>query len=442
MNTIHEAIEQIRTGQLTPTELVGDCLARIEKLDSEIHAWVCVDTKGALSCAAERTDQAVRGEWMGPLHGIPVGIKDIIDVGGWPTKAGSPLRADHLATEDATLVRALRRSGAIILGKTVTTEFASFDPPPTRNPWNTDATPGGSSSGSAAAVATGMCLAAIGTQTGGSITRPASYCGIAGCKPTFGLVSLEGIVPFAYHLDHPGPMTRCVRDLAMMLNVIVCDHGVDFVAGLEAPQTAPRLGIPETFFLEECDAAMGESISMARERLQAAGSELQVVGLPDLFADVLEQHRRIMEVEGAEYHRHCFLRHSDQYSPAIASLIEAGLSCQAVDYATALAHQRAFKQQMATCLEGFDALLTPAAPSAAPQRLDTTGDPKFNSPWTHAGLPTVSIPCGLTAEGMPTALQLVGAAHHERQLLATALWCEEVLDFKETPPGRGSSEAS
>jgi aspartyl-tRNA(Asn)/glutamyl-tRNA(Gln) amidotransferase subunit A len=435
MHTIHEATQRIRTGQLTPTELVGDCLARIEKLDSEIHAWVCVDAKGALRCAAERTDQAARGEWMGPLHGIPVGIKDIIDVGGWPTKAGSPLRADHVATEDATLVRSLRCSGAIILGKTVTTEFASFDPPPTRNPWNTGATPGGSSSGSAAAVATGMCLAAIGTQTGGSITRPASYCGIAGCKPTFGLVSLEGIVPFAHHLDHPGPMTRCVRDLATMLNVIASDRAVDFAADLEDQRAAPRVGILEDFFLEECDAAVTESISVARERLQAAGSELHVVGLPDLFIDVLEQHRRIMEVEGAEYHRDCFLRQPDQYSPAITSLIEAGLSCQGVDYAAALAHQRAFKRQMASCLEGFDALLTPAAPSAAPQRLDTTGDPKFNSPWTHAGLPTVSIPCGLTAEGMPTALQLVGSAHHESQLLATALWCEKVLGFKEAPPG-------
>lgn len=212
--TIAKAAEQIRAREISPIDLVEYCLARIEQFDSRIHAWILVDADGAREQATRQQEMLDRGSELPPLAGIPIGIKDIIDVAGWPTKAGSPLRENHVATEDATLVRSLRSADAIILGKTVTTQFASFDPPPTRNPWNNLArTPGGSSSGSAAAVATEMCMAAIGSQTGGSIIRPASYCGVAGLKPTFGRVSLEGVVPLSEHLDHPGPIARSVRDL-------------------------------------------------------------------------------------------------------------------------------------------------------------------------------------------------------------------------------------
>ncbi|HWA97397.1 MAG TPA: amidase, partial [Pirellulales bacterium] len=210
----------IRTGELSPLDLVDRCLERIERFEPRVHAWVMVDAEGARREARRLADELAAGNERGPLHGIPIGIKDIIDVAGWPTRAGSPIRAGHVAARDAELVANLRRAGAIILGKTVTTEFAGFDPPPTHNPWNLKRTPGGSSSGSAAAVATGMCLAAVGTQTGGSITRPASFCGIAGCKPAHGMVSVDGVVPFAPTLDHPGPMARAVDDLRVMLEAM------------------------------------------------------------------------------------------------------------------------------------------------------------------------------------------------------------------------------
>src|SRR3954447_3644898 len=193
--SIAKATHDIREGLLRPIDLVEHCLAQIEQLESKVKAWVLVDSAGARREAQRLAKLQEDGEDLGPLHGIPVGIKDIIDVAGWPTKCGSPLREGHLASRDAAVVAALRKAGAIILGKTVTTEWACFDPPPTRNPWNLDHTPGGSSSGSAAAVATEMCMAALGTQTVGSIIRPAAFCGVSGLKPGFGELSMDGIAP-------------------------------------------------------------------------------------------------------------------------------------------------------------------------------------------------------------------------------------------------------
>src|SRR6266851_5133320 len=221
MLTIHAAAEEIRQGKLSPVELLEACLQRIDRFEEKVRAWVLVDRDGARAVAKERELELHRGQWRGPLHGIPLGIKDIIDVFDWPTAAGSRLWQNSIARQDATVVRKLREAGAVLIGKTVTTQYASFDPPPTRNPWNLARTPGGSSSGSAAAIACGMCLGALGSQTGGSITRPASYCGVAGLKPTYGRVSTRGVVPLAPSMDHVGPMARCVHDLAILFQVIV-----------------------------------------------------------------------------------------------------------------------------------------------------------------------------------------------------------------------------
>src|SRR5437588_1003136 len=206
--TIHAAAADIRAGRLSPVDLLEECLGRIDRLEERVRAWVLVDRDGARAEAKRLTDELRRGQYRGPLHGIPIGIKDIFDVFDWPTAAGSRLWANSIARQDATVVRKLREAGAVFVGKTVTTQYASFDPPPTRNPWNPQRTPGGSSSGSAAAVAMGMCLGAVGTQTGGSIIRPASFCGVCGFKPAYGDLSCDGIVPFAPILDHPGPVPR------------------------------------------------------------------------------------------------------------------------------------------------------------------------------------------------------------------------------------------
>src|SRR5438552_2999870 len=276
--TIRAAAEEIRHRRLTPTELLDRCLEQIERYESRVRAWVFVDREGAKAAAARLTAEVRQGQWRGPLHGIPLGIKDIFDVFDWPTAAGSKLWAQSIARRDCTVVERLRRAGAIFLGKTVTTLFASFDPPVTRNPWNLERTPGGSSSGSAAALACGMCLGALGSQTGGSITRPASYCGVAGCKPTYGRVSVHGVVPLAFSMDHPGPMAGCVRDLATMLLVIggqdphdsTCTQRPvpDLLTPLTGTLPTPCLGRVRGLFEDLADPSMRTLMEQVEASLQ------------------------------------------------------------------------------------------------------------------------------------------------------------------------------
>lgn len=436
------AATEIAQRRLSPVELLDGCLARIQRLDGDVRAWVVVDEEGARRTASELEEEAARGTTRGPLHGIPVGVKDIVDVAGLPCEAGSPVLRGNVARDDATLVTKLRAAGAIILGKTVTTEYACFDPPPTRNPWNLEHTPGGSSSGSAAAVATGMCLAAIGSQTGGSITRPASFCGVSGAKPTFGRVSRMGMVPVSFHLDHPGPICRQVGDLAVMLQVMAGFDSrdpassrkpvEDYVTGLERGRP-PRLGLLEKYFCDDADEAVRGVTSGAIASLRTAGANIASATLPNEFADVWIMHRRVMAVEAAAYHRRQFAARRSDYAPNLASMIEEGLSTTVTDYADALAHQMCMRRAIHSAFEGFDALLTPATKTTAPASLETTGDPAFNSPWSYTGLPIVSFPCGLAADGLPCGLQLVGRLLGEAELFSVAAWCEREIEFDRWP---------
>lgn len=425
---ITAAASQIGSGRVTPTDLVERCLAAIGRYEDRVHAWVVVDQEGARRAAEELGRETPRG----PLHGIPVGIKDIVDAAGFPTRAGSPLREDHMAAADATIVGDLRRAGAIILGKTVTVEFACFDPSPTLNPWDPALrhTPGGSSSGSAVAVALGMCLGAIGTQTGGSLVRPASYCGIATCKPTFGRISTDGIVPVSHHLDHPGPMARSVGDLAILLECLMGPGEMEAPA-VELP---PRLGLLEGFFMEEADEAVGGAVEAALAKLRGAGAAVEPVEFPDGFAQVGPMHRRIMAVEAAEYHRRQFAASRESYGAKITELLDEGLATSAVDYASALAWQRGFRRRVESLFEAAEVLICPATDTTAPATLATTGTPKFQAPWSCAGLPVVSIPVGLASGGMPAAVQLVARAGREGSLLAVGRWCEGCLAFGDLPP--------
>lgn len=427
--SIVDAERQIRAGKLTPQDLLDRCLGQIHKYEDAVHAWVVVDEARAHETAAACTREAAHAHWRGPLHGIPVGIKDIIDVQGLPTRAGSPLSGHEPAVADAPLVAALRRAGAVILGKTVTVEFACYDPPPTRNPWNPAHTPGGSSSGSAAALAMGMCLGALGTQTGGSLVRPAAYCGVAACKPTFGKLSMEGIVPVSTSLDHPGPMARKVGDVALLLDCLLglAEHGP------LRPLASPRLGLLQKLAPEDADAAVREATQSALERLARAGAELQPLPVPHMFGDALKMHRRIMAAEAAAYHRQRFAASRAQYGPKITELLEEGLATSAVDYMAAKDWQQAFRRQAAALLDDVDALVMPSTHTTAPATLTTTGTPHFQAPWSLAGLPVVSVPCGLAADGMPTALQLVGRMDDDARLLRMAAWCEEILEFDAVP---------
>jgi Asp-tRNA(Asn)/Glu-tRNA(Gln) amidotransferase A subunit family amidase len=444
--SLAQASEQIHHGELTSSELLDRCLEQIRRHEPRLRAWVLVDEDGARRAAEQCDKEAAAGKFRGPLDGLPIGIKDIIDVRGWPTKAGSTLRENHVAEADAPVVAALRDAGAIVLGKTVTVQFACFDPSPSRNPWDADAgpkhTPGGSSSGSAVAVAAGMCPGAIGTQTGGSLVRPSTYCGVATCKPTFGRVDRDGIVPVSYHFDHVGPIARRVADLELMLGCLprsrdFAPPGATSATTDAAPALLepPRLGVLGGFFEDAADEPIRRLTAATIERLRDAGARIERIDTAIEFAGVLRMHRRIMAVEAAAYHRESFARRRETYGPMNAALLDEGLAASAVDYAAALAWLHEYRRRVVRLLDGVDALVVPSTHTTAPPTLSTTGTSEFQSPWSCAGLPVVSIPCGLASDGMPGAIQLVGPYHAEPRLLAIAAWCEARIGFDNVPPG-------
>ena len=428
--TLHTAADDIHRGRLTPIDLLEVCLERIDRLEDRLHAWVFVDPKAARAEAERLTSELRRGDRRGPLHGIPVGIKDIFDVAGWPTAAGSRLWKDRIAGRDAMVVQRLRQAGAVFIGKTVTTQYASFDPPPTRNPWDLSRTPGGSSSGSAAALACGMCLGALGSQTGGSITRPASYCGVAGLKPTFGRVSTDGVVTLAASMDHVGVMARCVGDLGILFQTIADPESSETAAPAAAP---PRLGRLRGMFENRADASAIRMMDEACDRFKARGAAIIEVMLPAGFADVTARHRTVMAVEAAAFHETRLREVPHDYDANIRALLEEGLACRPAEYARSKEAQRHLREDMLACFTNADALLTPATPGPAPDAA-TTGDPLFNSPWSFTGLPTVCFPGGRVPDGLPLGIQLVGAPWSESGLLSAAAWCESALGFEVGEP--------
>lgn len=431
--TITGISRALQQGRRRCVEIVQQCLDRIEELEPKVRAWVSVDREGSLRTAEALDAELQAGNLRGPLHGIPVGIKDIVDVAGLPTAAGSERRAKQSASQDAALVASLRDARAIILGKTVTTQYASFDPPVTRNPWDLRRTPGGSSSGSAAAVAAGMCLGAIGSQTGGSITRPASFCGVAGCKPTHGRVSVRGVMPLAPSLDHPGPIARCVGDLALLLDGIwgaKTDDGHTSASLRKAvdakPAAPPRLARLGGLFHERAEASMRTEMERVINVLGTAGAGMTNSILPNEFDDVLRCHRIVMATEAAANHGEAFKKHHDDFLPSISALIEEGLAASAVEYIHCREHQVRLSESILACFEDVDALIVPATLGPAPDT-STTGDPALNSPWSYTGLPTVSFPTGLSPDGLPLGIQLVGLRHREPDLFRVAAWCEEAV---------------
>jgi aspartyl-tRNA(Asn)/glutamyl-tRNA(Gln) amidotransferase subunit A len=442
MLTIHAAANDIRRGRLSPVDLLESCLGRMDRLEQRVGAWAFLDRERAQGDARRLEAELKQGRWRGPLHGIPLGIKDIIDVFDWPTAAGSKRWARTIARRDATATDRLRQAGAVLVGKTVTTAYASYDPPPTRNPWDAGRTPGGSSSGSAAAVACGMCLGALGTQTGGSITRPASYCGVASCKPTLGRVSLDGVLPLAPSMDHVGPMAATVADLALLLQTIAgfdprdpaCSRRPvpDWLAGLATP-SPPRLGRLRGYFDSRAESEVLGAMDGVVTAFRRAGAAVEDVALPARFADVDRLHRTVMAVEAAAYHESRLRRHPDDYPPQVSRLLEEGLACPATDYARCKENQWRLAAEMAGCFGGFDALLSPATTGPAPEAR-STGDAAFNVPWSYTGLPTVSVPAAWTAGGLPLAVQLVAPRWHEGNLFSAASWCEQILALPRRDP--------
>ena len=428
-------------------ELVDSLLSRAEAMEPSLKVWVTLDPEGALEAARRSEGELARSGPCGSLHGIPVGVKDIYYTQGVKTTACSLIYADFVPEYDATSVALLKRAGAIIMGKTVTTEFACGDPPPTRNPWDAAHTPGGSSSGSAVGTAARIFPAALGSQTAGSVLRPASYNGVVGLKPTFGRISRYGVVPVAWSLDTMGTFTRTVEDAALMLSVMAGHDPNDFSSSTEpvpnyqeaigAQQSPPRIGLVRQFFYDRSDDEVRQHTDHIVERLTRAGAEAEEVALPTNFGTLLAAHRVIMTVEAAAVHQANFSARPDDYAPNVRGVVEAGMLTPAVTYMQAQRIRRRFRRDMEEAMRGFDALLTPSTATPAPRDLTTTGDPSFQTPWTTCGFPAITIPSGLSESGLPLGLQLAAAPFAEESLLTVAYWCEQVLDVRLMPPEVG-----
>jgi Asp-tRNA(Asn)/Glu-tRNA(Gln) amidotransferase A subunit family amidase len=424
------AARQIRDGKLTPAELTEACLARIAAVEPAVRAWVHVDEAGARAAAAERTAEARSGRIRGPLHGVPVGIKDIIDVAGMPTTGGARAWAHTRPAVDATVVARLRAAGAVIVGKTVTTEFAYRDPGPTHNPWRLGHTPGGSSSGSGAAVGARMVPVALGTQTVGSVLRPAAYCGVVGLKATHGLVPADAVIPLAWSLDHVGVLARSVEDAALTLSVMAARQ---YTA---RPGRPPRLALaPELLARAEPETAA--RVRACAEAFARAGATVSEVALPPSFAKIHEVGTMVLECEASTYHEPTWRAHEKDYGREYSAMVGRGVGHPAIAYVRANRARLAFRDDVMPLLAAHDALLSPTAPGLAPAGLAWTGDAAFCAPWSSAGVPAITLPSGVAASGLPEAVQLVAAAGAESSLLAAAAWCEGVLAFTGVAPLAG-----
>ncbi|MCZ6873079.1 MAG: amidase [bacterium] len=441
---VAETVRLIRKREISPVDVVEACYQQIETLEPQLGAWVTLDQRRALQAARHCEARLQQGEEAGLLAGLPIGLKDIFYTAGLLTTACSKVYADLVPEYDATSVVKLRDAGAIMMGKTVTTEFATADPSPTRSPWHAEHTPGGSSSGSAVAVAARMIPAALGSQTGGSTLRPAAYNGIVGLKPTYGRISRYGVIPVSWCLDHVGILVRSVDDAALMLQAIAGYDAQDpgslqatvgnYIEAVQQAEKAPRIGLLRGYFNAHADAQTVQHTDAVAQQLEQAGASLREVQLPACFTSVLPAQRIIMKVEAAAFHADLFAERRHDYRPKIRHTIESGLLISGVDYLRAQRLRRRFQEEVAERFDDLDVLLTPATPSPAPRDLTTTGDASFQAPWTYAGMPSIALPSGLNQAGMPLGIQLIAARCEEEKLLAAAKWCEGTMNISLTPP--------
>ena len=406
------------------------CLARVRETDAQVEAWAFLDPDYALAQARAADDLRLSGQPTGPLLGVPVGIKDIIDTADMPTENGSVLHAGRTPSRDAVVITMLRAAGAIIMGKTVTTEFATRTPGKTRNPHHPGHTPGGSSSGSAAAVAAGMVPLALGSQTGGSVIRPAAYCGVYGFKPTRGLIPRHGMFALSQTLDHVGLFARTIEDIALLLEQ-VCGYDerdphsqpraqVPYrQVAAEEPPLPPMFAFVKTPRWDAVDADAKDAFAELVEHLGAQVEELDLSAAEDAF----EWHRLIMDAEMAVNLRRELAKGAAQLSPSLRARLERGRDVRATDYLRAQAAIPSLNESFDELFtQRYDAIITPAAAGTAPAGLESTGEPTFNSLWTLCGTPAINLPVMQGANGLPLGVQLVGRVHTDARLLRTARW--------------------
>ena len=420
----------IEAGRITSEELVGACLDRIRALEPINQAWTYLDPDHALTQARAADRARQEGKALGPLHGIPVGVKDIFDTADMPTENGTILHSGRRPTQDATAVALLRAAGAVIMGKTVTTELAVYSPGKTRNPHDPQRTPGGSSSGSAAAVAAGMVPIAVGSQTNGSVIRPASYCGTFGYKPTHGLIPRTGVLKLSRHLDHVGVFARSVEDLALSAQSLMRFDPRDpdsrpqaepnlVATATSEPPVAPRLGFVRSPVWEQ---ANDDTKAAFAELVAELGDRATEMPLPEGFDEAAALHRTIFEADLARNLAAEYDRGRERLSPTLRGIIERGQRCLAVDYNRAVDRIPILSGLLETMFEWCDAILTPATAGEAPLGLDSTGSPIFCTIWTLCGVPAVSVPVLQSAAGLPIGAQLIGPRGDDARLLRTARW--------------------
>jgi amidase len=415
-----ETAREIAAGRLSAEALVAACLDRIATSEPVVGAWHHLDRDAALAAARRCDAMAPRG----PLHGLPIAVKDLIDTSDMPTGYGSAIYEGHRPAADAACVALARGAGAVVLGKTVTTEFACFTPGKTANPHNPRHTPGGSSSGSAAAVAAGMVPLAFGTQTAGSVIRPASFCGIVGFKPSFGVIPRAGAKMLADSLDTIGTMARSVADAAFFAGVV---GGRPALRDIAMPARPPRFGFCRTAMWEEAEPLTEAALSTARVALERAGAAVDDIAVAPEHRTLTAAQETVMGFELVRGLADERLRHSAELSPRLGQLLDVGMTVGADAYDAACAETALARAALDRFFGACDAMLVPAAPGEAPEGLGYTGNPVFNRMWTLLGVPCVTLPAFWSDAGLPVGIQLVGRIGQDAALMAAALFAERAL---------------
>ena len=446
--TLTELSRRLRGRELSPVDVTRRLLERIERLDAQLHSYVTVLPASALAQAAEAEAELARGDVRGPLHGVPVGIKDLCATKGMRTTCGTVVFSDWVPDYDATVVERLLGAGAVILGKLKLTEgaFSTHHPEvtPPVNPWNPERWTGVSSSGSGVATAAGLCYGSLGTDTGGSIRYPSACNGVVGIKPTYGRVSRYGVLPLAASLDHVGPITRSVADAAAILQVIAGfdprdptsrrEPVPDYTATLDFGVRGVRIGIDEGYCTEDVAPEVSRAVLACADLLRGLGAETREIRLPPI-GELLEGWTPFTAVEAALAHRETFPAQAEQYGPAFRALIETGLRVTGTEYAGIQSARELFRGRLAAIFEQVDLILCPSMPfppiptavieALATRSEDVPSARKFTAPFDFSGNPTISLPCGFTDDGLPLSLQLV-ARHLEEELL-----CRAALAFEQ-----------
>ena len=431
-----EAVGKIRNGEISAEELVQACLDRIAETEPTVGAWAHLNPEHALDQARSADAARAQDLAVGPLHGLPVGIKDIIDTADFPTENGTVLQSGRAPDADATLVSLLREAGAVILGKTVTTELAVYAPGKTINPLDAARTPGGSSSGSAAAVAALMTPLAVGSQTNGSVIRPASFCGVYGYKPSHGRISRHRVLGQSHHLDTMGVFARSLEDLALIAEPLMSfdDRDPDMrtvarpklVATLaEAPPVAPRIAFVRTPVWDRADEATMDAF---RELIEQLGQQTYIVDLSPDFDGAHDTHRTICCADIARSFAVFYEDGKGKLSANLVEMIEEGQKIPQADYDAAVERVATYNDELESLFGDYDAILTPSAPGEAPVGLETTGDPAFCTIWTLCGTPAINLPLMQGPDGMPLGAQLVSHKGGDAKLFRTARWLQETLD--------------